>query len=152
MPYAYDRPLLRCVELKQAGWKQTDTAQAFGLIEGWVSRSLKTYLEQAEPGLITGNRTEAPSRLKADQLHRLIKELNKGAEQHGFLGQVLTRPRIKALINRIFSVSYDPFQVGQLLKKVCWSRYKPARQARHWTGEGAGPRTRSQLLTGERNA
>ncbi|WP_254448425.1 helix-turn-helix domain-containing protein [Spirosoma rhododendri] len=126
----YEALRRRCVELKQAGWKQADIARAFGLTQGWVSQTLKTYREQGEAGLMTGKRTGAPSRLTADQLDQLTKELAKGAEQHGFSGQVWTRPRINDVINKLFGVSYDPSQIGRLLKKVGWSRQKPARQAR----------------------
>ena len=126
----YEALRRRCVELKQAGWKQADIARAFGLTAGWVSQTLKTYREQGDAGLTTGKRTGAPSRLTADQLGQLTRELTKGAELHGFAGQVWTRPRVNEVITKLFGVSYDPSQVGRLLKKVGWSRQKPARQAR----------------------
>jgi len=126
----YEALRRRCVELKQAGWRQADIARAFGLTAGWVSQTLKTYREQGESGLTTGKRTGAPARLTADQLDQLTKELAKGAEQHGFSGQVWTRPRINEVVTKLFGVSYDPSQIGRLLKKVGWSRQKPARQAR----------------------
>jgi transposase len=125
----YEALRRRCVELKQAGWKQANIARAFGLTQGWVSQTLKTHREQGDAGLTTGKRTGAPSRLTADQLDQLTKELAKGAEQHGFPGQVWTRPRINDVITKLFGVSYDPSQIGRLLKKVGWSRQKPARQA-----------------------
>ncbi len=126
----YEALRRRCVELKQAGWKQADIGRAFGLTEGWVSQTLKTYRQKGEAGLTTGKRTGAPSRLTADQLVQLTKELAKGAEQHGFSGQVWTRPRINEVITKLFGISYDPSQIGRLLKKVGWSQQKPTRQAR----------------------
>ncbi|WP_240625922.1 helix-turn-helix domain-containing protein [Spirosoma pollinicola] len=65
-----------------------------------------------------------------EQLDQLTMELAKGAEHHGFSDQVWTRPRINQVINQLFGVSYDPSQIGRLLKKVGWSRQKPARLAR----------------------
>lgn len=120
----------RCVELKQAGWKQADIARAFGLTPAWVSQTLKTFRQQGQSGLITGKRTGAPPRLSMVQLDQLTTELAKGAQRHGFSGQVWTRPRINQVIDKLFGVSYDPSQIGRLLKKVGWSRQKPARQAR----------------------
>lgn len=120
----------RCVELKQAGWKQADIARAFGLTPAWVSQTLKTFRQQGEAGLITGKRTGAPPRLTMEQLDELTTELTKGAEHHGFSGQVWTRLRINQVIDKLFGVSYDPSQIGRLLKKVGWSRQKPARLAR----------------------
>ena len=135
----YEALRRRCVELKHTGWRQADIARAFGLTQGWVSQTLKTYREQGEAGLTTGKRTGAPSRLTADQLDQLTRELTKGAEQHGFSGQVWTKPRINEGIIKLFGISYDPSQIGRLLKKVGWSHQKPARQARHRTAEAAGP-------------
>ncbi|GAB3967577.1 hypothetical protein GCM10028806_10240 [Spirosoma terrae] len=77
-----------------------------------------------------GKRTGAPARLSAEQLGQLVIELNKGAEHHGFSGTVWTRPRINEVIRRFFGVSYDPSQVGRILKKVGWSRQLPQRKAR----------------------
>lgn len=120
----------RCVELKEVGWKQADIARAFGLTRAWVSQTLKTFRQQGEAGLTTGKRTGAPSRLTIKQLDELTTELAKGAEHHGFSGQVWTRLRINQVIGKLFGVSYDPSQIGRLLKKVGWSCQKPARLAR----------------------
>ena len=113
----YEALRRRCVELKQANWKQADIARAFGLTQGWVSQTLKTHREQGDAGLTTGKRTGAPSRLTADQLDQLTKELAKGAEQHGFPGQVWTRPRINDVITKLLaSVTIPPRLDGSLRK------------------------------------
>lgn len=150
-----DRPRLRCVELRQAGWKPADIARTFGLTAGWVSQTLKTYREQDDSGLATGKRTGAPSRLTTEQLDHLTKELDKGAEQHGFAGQVWTRPRVNEVITKLFGISYDPPQVGRLLKKVGWTG-APERPTE--TGSASPPSDRRSgriyrlLLTGGTNA
>lgn len=120
----------RCVELQQEGWKQGPIAQALGLTQGWVSQTLKKYREQGPAALPWRKPTGAPTRLTTDQLGQLVEALNKGAEHHGFAGAVWTRPRINEVIKKLFGVSYDPSQVGRLLKKVGWSRQKPQAKAR----------------------
>lgn len=125
----YEALRRRCVELSQAGWQQAAIAQAFGLTQPWVSRTLKKYNQQGLAALQEGKRTGAPARLSAEQLEQLVIELNKGAEHHGFSGAVWTRPRINEVIRRFFGVSYDPSQVGRILKKVGWSRQLPQRKA-----------------------
>lgn len=120
----------RCVELHQESWKQGPIAQALGLTQGWVSQTLKKYREQGPTALPWRKPTGAPTRLTTDQLSQLIEELNKGAQHHGFAGAVWTRPRINEVIKKLFNVSYDPSQVGRLLKKVGWSRQKPQAKAR----------------------
>jgi transposase len=120
----------RCVALQQQGWKQVSIAQALGLTQGWVSRTLAKYQQQGQDALAWRKPTGATAKLTDDQLHQLVVELNKGAEHHGFPGQIWTRPRVNELINRLFGVSYDPSQVGRLLKKVGWTRQKPQPKAR----------------------
>lgn len=126
----YEALRRRCVELSQAGWKQLAIAQAFGLTQGWVSRTLKKYQEQGMTALQEGKRTGASTRLSTDQLSQLVAELNKGALYHGFSGAIWTRPRVNEVIKKLFGVNYDPSQVGRILKKVGWSRQKPQRKAR----------------------
>ena len=126
----YEALRRRCVELSQAGWKQLAIAQAFGLTQPWVSRTLKKYQQQGVTALQEGKRTGAPARLAADQLSQLVIELNKGAEHHGFSGAIWTRPRINEVIKKMFGVNYDPSQVGRILKKLGWSRQKPQLKAR----------------------
>ncbi|MFD2574686.1 winged helix-turn-helix domain-containing protein [Spirosoma soli] len=125
----------RCVELKNLGWRQTAIAQALGLTPGWVSRTLKAYREQGQTALLWRKRTGAPTRLSAEQLTQLVGELNKGAEYHGFPGHIWTRPRVNEVIKKLFGVSYDPSQVGRLLKKVGWTRQKPQTKARQQNPE-----------------
>lgn len=62
-------------------------------------------------------------------------ELNKGAEYHGFSGAICTRPRINEVIKKTFGVSYDPSQIGRILKKVGWSRQLPQRKAIQQDGQ-----------------
>lgn len=125
----YEALRRRCVELSQAGWQQLAIAQAFGLTQPWVSRTLKKYQQQGVSALQEGKRTGAPARLSTQQLDQLVTELNKGAEQHGFSGAIWTRPRVNAVIEKLFGVRYDPSQVGRILKKVGWSRQLPQRKA-----------------------
>ncbi|WP_245776881.1 helix-turn-helix domain-containing protein [Spirosoma endophyticum] len=117
-----------CVELCQAGWQQAAIAQAFKLTQPWVSRTLKKYNQQGLTALQEGRRTGAPARLSAEQLGQLVIELNKGAEHHGFSGAFWTRGRVNEVIRKFFRVSYDPSQVGRILKKVSWTG-APERQA-----------------------
>lgn len=125
----YEALRRRCVELHEAGWKQLAIAQAFGLTQPWVSRTLKKYQQQGATALQEGKRTGAPARLSDQQVSQLVTALNKGATAHGFSGAVWTRSRINEVIKTLFGVSYDPSQVGRILKKVGWSRQKPQRKA-----------------------
>jgi len=129
-PSDYEVLRRRCAELKEMGWRQNKIAQALGLTEGWVSRTLKKYRQDGQAGLVWHKPPGPACRLTDEQVGLLLVELNKGALAHGFAGQVWTRPRINEIINRLFGVSYDPSQIGRLLKRAGWSRQKPQPKAR----------------------
>ena len=129
-PSDYEVLRRRCVEMKESGWKQKDIATALGLTPGWVSQTIKKYREQGPQGLLARKPTGSPPKITPQQLSQLVEELNQGAVSHGFPGQIWTRARVNEVIGRLFGVSYDPTQVGRLLKKVGWSLQKPTRKAR----------------------
>lgn len=125
----------RCVALHHKGLKQLAIAQALGMTQGWVSRTLNKYHQQGPEALIWRKPAGATAKLTDEQLAKLVQELNKGAEFHGFPGHVWTRSRVNEVIKRFFGVSYDPSQVGRLLKKVGWTRQKPQKKARQQSAE-----------------
>ena len=129
-PSDYEVLRRRCVEMKESGWKQKDIATALGLTPGWVSQTIKKYREQGAEALLARKPTGSPPKITPQQLAHLVEELNQGAVSHGFPGQIWTRARVNEAIGRLFGVSYDPTQVGRLLRKVGWSLQKPARKAR----------------------
>ena len=93
-PSDYELLRRRCAELKVQGWQQTKIAQALGLTEGWVSRTLKKYREQGQDGLVWRKPHGPACRLTDEQLTQLMGELDKGAVAHGFIGAIWTRPRV----------------------------------------------------------
>ncbi len=129
-PSDYEVLRRRCAELKEAGWKQKDIASALGLTEGWVSQTLRKYLELGPDGLLARKPPGSLPKLTPEQTSKLVDELNLGAVSHGFPGHIWTRSRVNELIGRLFGVSYDLTQVGRILKKVGWSLQKPAKKAR----------------------
>ena len=63
------------------------------------------------------------------QLARIPELLDRGAEAHGFRGDVWTRERVGKVIEREFGVSYHPTHVGRILRDLGWSRQKPVESA-----------------------
>jgi len=41
------------------------------------------------------------------------------------MGDLWTRKRVGAVIERLFGQKYDPSQIGRILKKAGWSKQKP---------------------------
>ena len=120
---------LQAWKLKQKGWRQKDIAEALGVTAGAVSQWLKRVEEGGVEALRHRPSPGARSRLSKAQQHKLLTLLAKGAEAHGFRGDVWTQPRIARLIKREFAVSYHPRHMGRLLKGLGWSNQKPEQRA-----------------------
>jgi transposase len=120
----------RAFELKQQGWSQQRIAEALGVSKGAVSQWMKRAREGG--GVQALKRRPAPGarpRLSEDERARVPELLERGAEAHGFLGEVWTCERVAIVIRREFGVSYHPAHVSRLLKALPQSLQKPQRRA-----------------------
>jgi transposase len=120
---------LRAFELNERGWKQTQIADALGVTEGAVSQWMKRAREEGVEGLRHKPPPGAPSRLSEDQRAKLPELLARGAEAHGFRGEVWTCERVAIVIRKEFGVSYHPAHVSRLVRKLGLSLQKPMRRA-----------------------
>jgi transposase len=135
---------LRAWELKQKGWKQSRIAEALGVTRGAVSQWFKKVKGDGVEALNSRKGGGPKPRLNDQQLQQLPGLLEKGAEAFGFRGDVWTRPRVAKVIEREFGVRFTPQHVGNLLRKVGWSRQKPVKRAsqrkevaiEQWRAEG----------------
>ena len=120
----------RAWELKQLGWKQRDIAEALGVTEGAVSQWLKKARAQGAKGLAARKRSGRPPQLTPQQKRQIPQLLARGAEAHGFRGNLWTRTRVAVVLRREFGVTHSPQHVGTLLQHCGWSRQQPVRRAR----------------------
>ena len=115
--------------MKERGWKQTEIADALGVTEGAVSQWMKRAREEGVEGLRHKPPPGATSRLSEDQRAKLPELLARGAEAHGFRGEVWTCERVAIVIRKEVGVSYHPAHVSRLLKALRQSLQKPERRA-----------------------
>src|SRR5215470_7510549 len=108
----------RAWELAQQGWKQRDIATALGVTEGAVSQWLKRAREGGTESLRRRVAPGPPHRLTPEQRAHLRDLLAKGAEAHGFRGDVWTAPRVAVVIVRAFGVRYHPSHVNRLVRAL----------------------------------
>ena len=120
---------LRAFELKKRGWKQAQIADALGVSEGAVSQWMKRAREEGVEGLRHKPPPGATPRLSDQERAKLPELLARGAEAHGFRGEVWTCERVAIVIRREFGVSYHPAHVSRLLKALRQSLQKPQRRA-----------------------
>ena len=91
----------------------------------WVSKARQGGV----PALRHRKPPGGPSKLSAEQRGQLPGLLDRGPWAYGFSGEVWTRRRVAQVIEQEFGVSYDPSQVGRILKGGGFSRQKPALRA-----------------------
>jgi transposase len=120
---------LRAFELKQEGWSQQRVAEALGVSKGAVSQWMKRAQQGGVQALKRRPAPGARPRLSEEQRMKLPELLERGAEAHGFRGEVWTCQRVAIVIRREFGVSYHPAHVSRLLKALRHTLQKPQRRA-----------------------
>jgi transposase len=120
----------RAFELKQQGWSQQRIAEALGVSKGAVSQWMKRARDGG--GVEALKRQRAPGarpRLSEEQKLGHPGALDRGAEAHGFRGELWTCERVAIVIRKEFGISYHPAHVSRLLKALRQSLQKPQRRA-----------------------
>ncbi len=115
----------RAWEMHQQGYKQQAIADALGLTQSGVSHIIRRAKEGGESALDHHSSPGAPRRLQDEQRQQLLHELAKGAEAHGYAGDVWTSERIAQFIEQRFQVKYHPDYIGPLLRQLGWSPQRP---------------------------
>lgn len=118
----------RAYQLYTEGWSLTSIAHGMGVTLSAVSQWMKTVREQGEDALRAHPAPGATPRLTAEQLRQLVELLHKGAEAHGFQGDLWTAARVAVLIEHTFGVTYGERHVRRLLHTLKWSRQHPITQ------------------------
>jgi transposase len=129
-PYGTNEELKRrrfhAVELMERGEAPTVISRILG-----VSRaSLWRWREAARAGTLAGKPNLGPRpRLDDEQIAELEKMLEEGATAHGWKNELWTCKRVREVILRRFSISYDPAHIARILRKrLGWTPQLPE----HW--------------------
>lgn len=70
-----------------------------------------------------------PLKLAAPQRRRLVRQLLRGAQAHGYQTELWTTARIAELIEREYGIHYHPDHIGRMMHDLGWSHQKPERRA-----------------------
>ena len=121
---------LQAAELLRQGLGPCEIARRLGTTASSVSRWKKALAEEGEQALRAKPHPGRKSFLSARQKQRLVKLLLKGARKAGYDNDLWTCPRVAALIEREFRVSYHVGWVWQILRDLGWSCQKPEQRPR----------------------
>jgi putative transposase len=94
-----------------------------------VSRWIGAVRRGGEAALRAKPRPGRPSKLDAARRRRLLRELERGPEKHGYATQLWTAERIRKLILERFGVVFHVNHVPKLLRDCGWSYQRPTSRA-----------------------
>jgi len=116
--------LLRAGKLSQA-----QIARHLGVsratVQVWKKRLAAGGLPRLRQRRATGRR----SKLTTSQKKELLRQLKQGAQHAGFPTDRWTLPRIGAVIQRQFGVTYHPKYIGRLMRQLGWTPQVPLPRA-----------------------
>ncbi len=120
---------MRALELYEQGWRASRIAEALGVTRGAVSQWLKLARAGGRAALERRPRGRMAPKLSPEQRTQVPEVLAKGAEAHGFVGEVWTTARVATVIRREFGVSSHPAHVSRILKGIGWTLQKPVERS-----------------------
>lgn len=122
------RKRVRAGRLMLAGKTPAEAAHAVGV----ARQTAYTWKARLDEGGIDALRTMVkgrPAQLDSTQLDGLRVALLQGALAHGFGTQLWTLQRVRALIQRLYGVTFSQVHVWRLLGGMGFSFQKPQRRA-----------------------
>jgi transposase len=128
-PDELERRRLRAVRLLGQGHPPVEVARMVGANRRSVRRWKAAYRKKGRSALEARAASGRPPKLRAPQLHRLERQLLRGAKAAGFATDLWTCPRVARLIEQRFRVHYHVDHIGRLLHALGWSPQRPARRA-----------------------
>lgn len=122
----------RAIKLLAEGWMIKDVAAAVGASRQSVStwKKLAGTRGEGAKALAAVPQHLPQCRLSTSERSKLIRLLRVGPRKSGFNSDLWTLPRVTALIDQTFGVSYHSTHVGRLLHSLGFSCQKPERRSK----------------------
>ncbi len=115
--------------LSQGQLSQREIARKLGVNEATVSRWKETMAREGSQGLKARISSGRPSRLDEHGQQRLLEDLRKGAQAHGYADERWTLPRIAEVLRNTQGISYDPDHLSVIMRRLGWSVQRPHSKA-----------------------
>ncbi len=128
-PSELERIRRKAVALVNSGMTQEAAARQVGRSVSRVSKWVAAWKAGGDEALAARPAPGAASKLTAKQKVDLLRRLGQSATKAGFDTPLWTSPRIAALIEREYGVSYHVNYIPQLLQSLDWSCQKTAKRA-----------------------
>lgn len=109
----------------EEGMRKIEIARLLGVSKGAVSQWTKAANEGGEEALEHKKPTGRPPLLDGYELDLLDQLIQHNPEAYGFAGEVWTRKRVGKVISMAFEVHFSEQHVGNILRRLGFSRQKP---------------------------
>jgi transposase len=119
----------QAAKLFKEGRSQADVARFLRVSRQSVSRWYESWRKGGNQALKKAPRTGRPPQLTPAQLGEVERALLKGARANGYSTELWTLQRVSEVIAKLTGVAYHPGHVWKVLRRLGWTRQKPARRA-----------------------
>lgn len=119
---------VRAGRLMMAGKTPAEAAKAVGVARQ-TAYTWKARLDEGGIDALRSMATGRPAQLNASQLEGLRVALLQGPLTHGFGTELWTLKRVRALIERLYGVTFSEVHVWRVLGALGFSSQKPERRA-----------------------
>ncbi len=116
-------------DLFRHGHAQATIVQRLHVSRQTASRWFHAWHRLGRAALKAAGRAGRKPRLDESSLRQVEATLLRGPKASGFTTDLWTLPRISRVIARTTGVAYHPGHVWKLLRRMGWSRQRPARRA-----------------------
>jgi len=117
-------------QLFARGHRQAEIVRRLRVSRPTAHRWYQVWRRRGAVGLKGAGRAGRKPRLDGRALQRLQAALLRGPLAWGYSTHLWTLERVAQVIRKVCQVHYHPRHVGRVLRRLGWSRQRPARRAR----------------------
>lgn len=120
---------MRAADLFAKGTSQADISREVDVSHQTVSDWHKLWLVGGKKALKRTGPPGRPRKVTGADLAKVEKALENGPKANGYPTDLWTLARVAEVIEKITGVKYHPGHVWKVLRRMGWSRQRPARKA-----------------------
>jgi transposase len=120
---------MQAADLFKEGVSQADIGRALGVSHQTVSDWHKLWAVGGKHALKRTGAPGRPRKVTDAELDKVERALQRGPKANGYPTDLWTLARVAEVIEATTGVKYHPGHVWKVLRRMGWSRQRPARQA-----------------------
>ena len=120
---------MEAARLLKKGYSQSEVARRVGAHRQSVSQWARQLQQGGRRALKKAGRAGRKPRLRAEDLRRVERALQRGPQALGYETNLWTSSRAAHLIEQECGVKYDPSQAWRILRQLGWSCQRPTGRA-----------------------